>query len=241
MISERTSGGNSLAPGRKGGNSSPAWAARASRSQTKARARPIGAPWTERGTRRAPLAVEAARLLDGVAPGGHAGRVGPVVPVLVLRVSERAADPRAADAARRGADGRAGARAPDGGADRRARSRTAHRADERAHPGALGGVGRGIKTGLLLGPRHALIHIAGLLLGGLSLRRIRVHRRLRPGAARDRDSERDHDQPCQHAFHFRSSLCFSVATLSLRGSTAPRPSLLRRQPVAERLDRDAGL
>src|SRR3970282_1076864 len=107
MISEGTSGGNSLAPGRKGGNSSPAWATRASRSQTKARARPIGAPWTARGPRHAPLAVEDARLLDGVAPGGHAGRVGPVVTVLVLRVPEGAADAGAADAAGRGADRRA--------------------------------------------------------------------------------------------------------------------------------------
>src|SRR3972149_4866116 len=199
MISERTSGGNSLAPGRKGGNSSPAWAARGSRSQTKARARPIGAPWTAREPRRAPLAVEDARLLDGVAPGGHARRVGPVVPALVLRVPEGAADAGPADAAR----------PPP-------RSPPAQRADEHAHPGALGGVGRGIKAGLLLGPRHALIHIARLLLGGLSLRRIGVHRRLRPGAARDRNSERDHDQPCQHAFHFRSSLCCSLATLSPR-------------------------
>src|SRR3990172_9878929 len=129
MISERTSGGNSRAPGRKGGNSSRAWAARASRSQTKARARPSGPPWTGREPRRPPLAVEDARLLDGVAPGGHARRVGPVVPVLVLRVPEGAADAGAADAAGRGADGRARAGAPGGRAGRRARRRAAQPPD----------------------------------------------------------------------------------------------------------------
>src|SRR3972149_1579875 len=62
----------------------------------------------------------------------------------------------------------------------------------------------------------ALILTARLVPGGLALPRIGLHRRLRPGAARDRNSERDHDQPCQHAFHFRSSLCCSLATLSPR-------------------------
>src|SRR6266567_714608 len=158
-----------------------------------------------------------AELLGRVAATVHAGGESTVVACFALAVLVRAAVGRAAYPTSRRADGRARAGRACRSADRGAERRATESADSRADADTLGGVGGRIPARLLLGPHLALVRVARLLLGGLSLGRIsedrglRIARRRAAAQHRRESHRRDSCHEALRNHHGRSS-CPAIMT-----------------------------